>query len=285
MSRKDRYKFRHSKGVVTRLWEWDDGRWERESIDRDESWTYKNGKLIKKEREHGRVEVEIYSDPNKDGVFAFVSKRFEGSRTSGASRKLAGSRRRDDIDGSDRDDSIHGYDHDDYLYGRRGDDIINGGRGRDTARFSGRNNRINLNTTKWQNTGDGRDRLISIENVDAGSGRDVVTGNRLANTLNGQAGNDRLYGGSGNDVLIGGGGKDRVWGQGGRDTFRIVRGIGYTIIEDFQDGKDRIELGSGASGLRMQNRGDDVFLYQRGDLMAIVEDAAGELQRSGNYLA
>ena len=45
-----------------------------------------------------------------------------------------------------------------------------------------------------------------------------------------------------------------------------------------------IDLGSGASGLKMVNRGGDAYLYQRGDLMAVVEDAAGDLQRSGNYL-
>ena len=188
------------------------------------------------------------------------------------------------------------------LDARLGNDIINGGSGRDTAQFSSRSNRINLNTTRWQNTGDGRDRLISIENINAGSGNDVVTGNKAANTLNGQngndrlygaagndvltggAGNDRLYGGSGNDVLISGSGTDRVWGQGGRDTFRVQRGSGYTIIEDFNDGVDRIQLGTGASGLQLKNSGGDVFLYQRGDLMAVVEDAAGDLQRSGNFL-
>ena len=112
----------------------------------------------------------------------------------------------------------------------------------------------------------------------------TTKGNRAANTLNGQAGNNRLYGGGGNDLLIGGGGKDRLWGQGGRDTFRVQRGTGYTIIEDFTNGQDRIQLGSGRSGLKLRNRGDDVLLYQRGDLMAIVEDAAGDLQLRGNYL-
>ena len=82
--------------------------------------------------------------------------------------------------------------------------------------------------------------------------------------------------------MIGGGGKDRVWGEGGRDTFRIKRGTGYTIIEDFTDGQDRIQLGSGRSGLKMKTRGDDVLFYQGGDLMAIVEDA-GDLQQ-GRYL-
>ena len=33
-----------------------------------------------------------------------------------------------------------------------------------------------------------------------------------------------------------------------------------------------------------RGRAVDVLLYQRGDLMAIVEDAAGDLQLRGNYL-
>ena len=34
------------------------------------------------------------------------------------------------------------------------------------------------------------DRLISIENVNAGSGKDIVKGSRTANILNGEGGND-----------------------------------------------------------------------------------------------
>ena len=123
-----------------------------------------------------------------------------------------------------------------------------------------------------------------IENVDAGSGNDVVTGNKAANKLNGQKGNDRLYGGGGKDLLIGGSGKDKVWGQGGRDIFRIERGTGYTIIKDFSDGADRIHLGSGRRGLQFKSRGDDLHIFQRNDLLAIVEDAAGDLHQRGNYL-
>ena len=249
-----------------------------------------------------------------------------------------GSTGKDTITGDNNANEIYGLAGNDLLYGRLGDDLINGGSGRDTAKFSSKNNRINLNTTSWQNTRDGRDRLISIENVNAGSGDDIVKGNRSSNTLNGQngkdklygkggndvlsggkgndrlygdggkdrltggsgndrlyggsgkdrltggSGKDRLYGGSGNDVLIGGGGKDRVWGQRGRDTFRVERGDGYMIIEDFTNGQDKIQLGSGSSGLKLKTRGDDVLLYQRGDLMAIVEDSAGDLQQRGDYL-
>ena len=50
----------------------------------------------------------------------------------------------------------------------------------DTAQFR-RANTINLKTTKRQNTGDGNDRLISIENVNAGGNNDIVKGNKKAN--------------------------------------------------------------------------------------------------------
>ena len=103
-------------------------------------------------------------------------------------------------------------------------------------------------------------------------------------TLNGENGNVHLYGGRGNDLLIGGGGKDRLWGQAGRDTFRIHRGTGYTIVEDFRDGQDKIHLGSGTSGLRVRNRYVDAFIYQGSDLLARINDAAGDLQLRGNFL-
>lgn len=308
----DLLRFEHSNGVVTKLWEWDDGRWERESIDRDETWTYANGQLIKQEFEYGRVETEVYTDPDGDGVFTFSSKSYGSTANAGnSSGAVVGSPSRDDLDGGDRDDSLYGHDDHDHLYGMKGDDVIHGGNGRDTAQFSERDNRINLGVTRQQNTGDGLDRLISIENVDAGSGDDVVIGNQFSNSLNGEDGHDRLlgragrdrldggdghdrlfggrgadrlFGGDGRDLLVGGRGKDHVWGQGGRDTFRIARGVGYTVIEDFVDGQDRIHLGSGRAGLSLTNRGDDVLLYQRNDLMAIVEDAAGDLQLRGNYL-
>ena len=114
-------------------------------------------------------------------------------------------------------------------------------------------------------------------------GNDIILGSHKNDVLLGEGGDDKIYGGGGSDILIGGSGKDRVWGQGGSDTFRVFPGSGHTIIEDFNDGVDRIHLGNGRKGLKLQNRDGDAFLYQRGDLMAVVEDAAGDLQRSGNF--
>ncbi len=130
--------------------------------------------------------------------------------------------------------------------------------------------------------------LITFEN--GVRPNNVLKGGIDDDVLTGGVSNDRLYVDKGDDLLIGGAGgagKDRVWDQGGRDTFRIQRGSGYTIIEDFSDGVDRIQLGSGTSGVQLKTRGEDhesMYLDQRGDLMAVVEDATGDVQRSGNLL-
>lgn len=147
---------------------------------------------------------------------------------------------------------------------------------------------INQKVTK-SNSADntGVERLIDSSTDDNLTGvrsNNVLKGGIDDDVLTGGVINDRIYGGAGDDVLSGGGGKDRVWGQGGRDTFRVQRGSGYTIIEDFNDGQDRIQIGSGFSGLKLKTSGDNILLYQRSDLMAVVEDAAGDLNRSGNFL-
>jgi serralysin len=58
-----------------------------------------------------------------------------------------------------------------------------------------------------------------IENANGGWGNDTITGNEVANVLNGGAGNDFLYGEAGNDTLIGGSGTNRLFGGAGSDIF------------------------------------------------------------------
>ena len=114
----------------------------------------------------------------------------------------------DKITGNKGKNTLNGEKGNDWLYGHLGNDVIDGGSGTDTTQFSSRKNTIKLNTTKSQNTGDGKDRLISIENVSGGGGNDKITGNKGKNTLNGEKGNDWLYGHLGNDVIDGGSGTD-----------------------------------------------------------------------------
>ena len=105
------------------------------------------------------------------------------------------------------------------------------GKGKDTAVFSSKSNVVKLSKTKKQNTKDGKDTLISIENVIAGFGNDKVYGSKGSNVLSGGKGNDLLFGGKGNDKLIGGKGKD---------TFKLSKGKGYDLIKDFKNKQDKI---------------------------------------------
>lgn len=118
-----------------------------------------------------------------------------------------------------------------------------------------------------QGTGEGQDRLISIENVTTGAGDDLVNGNGGANRLSGGNGNDNLYGlagkdtlygGGGNDKLVGGKGDDTLDGGGGADRFVFKRGDGSDIINNFNTNQDVIQIGRGASEF------DDLTITQSG---------------------
>ena len=156
-------------------------------------------------------------------------------------------------------------------------------------------NRINLAVTGFQDTGEGMDQLIGIENIFAGSGNDSITGNASDNalygedgndTIDGGLGNDRLDGGAGDDWLIGGGGIDQIRGGSGRDTFEVRKNPGYDLIADFKRGEDRLYLGSGVAGLTTTIQDNNTMLYQQSDLLAIITGTGNNsvLTRSGSFL-
>lgn len=72
-----------------------------------------------------------------------------------------------------------------------------------------------------------------IENLRAGAGSDVLSGNVLGNMIWGNGGHDRIYGDAGNDTLAGGAGRDSLHGGLGDDSF-------------YSDGLDLIVEASGA---------------------------------------
>ena len=77
------------------------------------------------------------------------------------------------ITGNSGDNTLIGAGGNDILNGGLGNDRLVGGKGSDTAVFSSRNNRINLASTRRQKTGEGRDILRGIENVNGGGGDDI----------------------------------------------------------------------------------------------------------------
>lgn len=70
---------------------------------------------------------------------------------------------------------------------------------------------------------------VVIENATGGAGNDSITGNDVANILDGRDGNDTIVGGAGDDILIGGAGTNSLDGGDGNDTFRAGSGADAMI--------------------------------------------------------
>ena len=88
--------------------------------------------------------------------------------------------------------------HEGKLEGSVGDDVFDGGAGSDTTVYGAANNIIRLAVSGPQQTGEGSDTLIAIENFNvstsASAGADAISGNSLRNTLNGGLGRNILDG-------------------------------------------------------------------------------------------
>ncbi len=114
-------------------------------------------------------------------------------------------------------DYLYGSDGSDYLQGNAGNDMLDGGTGRD---------RIN-----------------------GGADNDEILGDFGNDSINGNRGDDRIDGGYGDDLLFGNDGSDRLLGGDGDDIFlfggnsALIAGGAQDVIDDFEDGTDRIWVG------------------------------------------
>src|SRR5690606_9572947 len=90
---------------------------------------------------------------------------------------------------------LNGHAGDNILNGGAGKDVLDGGAGIDTADYSDKTTsvEVTLNGASAASVtvgGVAEDTIRNIENVTGGSGNDVLTGDSLANRLEGGAGND-----------------------------------------------------------------------------------------------
>ena len=138
--------------------------------------------------------------------------------------------------GSPFDDVLIGNDQANALTGGLGDDILNGGPGSDTAAYVSAANGVTVDLTIAgpQDTGEGKDTLVSIENVAGSFFNNQLTGDGGDNVLSVFGGDDILRGGGGNDTLADAGGSNILDGGPGDDTaslqfFGVGPFTGYTV--------------------------------------------------------
>jgi Ca2+-binding RTX toxin-like protein len=143
-------------------------------------------------------------------------------RGDGGNNVVTGGAGADDLRGNGGNDTVQGGDGNDLLYGNFGDDVIDGGAGSDRAGFfSGATGGVTVDLNiqgVGQNTGQGVDTLISIENVSGTPFGDVLTGDGGDNWIAGQGGDDTLTGGGGNDLIQIGVGDSTLDGGPGIDA-------------------------------------------------------------------
>jgi Ca2+-binding RTX toxin-like protein len=152
----------------------------------------------------------------------------EGTDVLSSIENLVGGAGDDFLIGNTGNNQLDGGTDNDTLNGGLGNDTLIGGAGNDTAVFGAGDNTVNLTSTGPQDTGEGTDVLIDIENLVGGAGNDGLIGDTGNNLLDGGTGNDSLLGDAGNDTLIGGAGNDSLVGGAGTDT--AVFGAGNNTV-------------------------------------------------------
>ena len=141
----------------------------------------------------------------------------------------------ENVVGSDHADFIYGSAGNNVLEGGGGADTIVGGYGIDTVSYAGSSEgvtvdlnvilRIGLVGYGYGKGGDAAgDRLLGIENIIGSGSDDTLTGNYLAN---------RLEGGAGDDTLIGGAGYDTYYIRSGDGNSNTITDDGGLVRFDF----------------------------------------------------
>jgi len=118
--------------------------------------------------------------------------------------------------------------------------------------------------------------------IHGGGGEDYVFGGEGNDTLFGDGDIDVVRGGNGNDRVDGGQGNDALYGGAGNDTFVFSRG--HDIVQDYESGKDHIEVASSTvhsfSQLGISGDASGSTVVVGSDSMFLADIAASHLHAS-----
>ncbi|MDB5440395.1 MAG: hypothetical protein JWM33_2822 [Caulobacteraceae bacterium] len=174
-----------------------------------------------------------------------------GVQTLSSIEDLTGTSYGDTLIGNAGDNRLHGGGGNDTLMGMEGGDIlyvdgtgtllVDGGSGFDRVSYASRTTGVTVSLLSQgvsQNTGVGMHTLVGIEEIEGGSGADVLTGDGGSFALYGGAGDDTLTGGLGGDVIYGGDGVDTAVFAGPRSAYSFGPSIGAMVHVSGPDGND-----------------------------------------------
>lgn len=137
-----------------------------------------------------------------------------------------------ELDGGPGNDELRGRGGRDQLFGGPGNDVIDGGKPDDGPGYAVdvvifRDGPVTANLVTHVARGEGRDRLIGIEQLIGTPQDDVFRGDEDDNYLDGRGGSDTVVGGGGNDTLVPDGLHDR---DAGRSFETVVGGPGRDTV-------------------------------------------------------
>ena len=179
--------------------------------------------------------------------------------------------------GTSSPDTIFLYSGDDQTRPGDGADAIFGGSGRDRVSYFDATSAIIASLSSGSGSlgfADG-DTYDSIEDLFGSQFDDTISGNGVANSLNGFLGNDTIYAGAGNDTVVGDNGSDSLFGSIGDDQIFGGAGTDFLYGGDQNDiiiageggdflyggtGDDALGGGAGADSFNGGD-GDDVLSY------------------------
>ena len=155
----------------------------------------------------------------------------------------------DILTGGAGNDTLNGGDGDDILIGGIGNDIMTGGAGIDTASYADASGGVNVSllVTKAQLiSGLGSDTISQVENLIGSSFNDVLTGNALANSISGGAGNDVIVLSATAHFASG----EIISGGEGIDELRVAdTKAGTLTLSSDITGIELITIGTGTGGV------------------------------------